>query len=300
MNSVASVKDRLANKSRETGKTMEQLLIAYGLERTLFRISISPFAEKFTLKGGIFLYAIFGGNYARATTDIDFLAENLRNNTAEIKEIFSEILSCETDDPLVFDIQSINIRPIAEFKDYPGMNVSTTAYLGKTRIPISIDIGFGDSVLPKRTIISFPTVLGEKRPVVFAYSIESCLAEKLEALISLGKDNSRLKDFYDLYVLLTTHDFTGHIIKQAIMETFKNRGTSIPENFSAFMKELANNPQMISRWNSFSKRKRAMLTVSLQETTALIDDFISPVIVAAINGSEFKGEWIHSKRRWEE
>ena len=155
MNNVASVKDRLKNKSIATGKTVQELLTAYGLERTIFRLSKSQYASNFTLKGGIFLYAVFDGNYSRATTDIDLLAKRISNDVKDMKAVFTDIFSLDVDDPLRFDLDSLDVRPITEFKDYHGVNVSIMAYLDRTRIPISIDIGFGDVIVPERVMMDF-------------------------------------------------------------------------------------------------------------------------------------------------
>ncbi len=134
MSNADSVKARLKNRSIEKGQTMQQMLTAYALERTIYRLYISKYAEFFTLKGGIFLYALFDGDYARATTDIDFLAQKISNETEDMKAIFSEVFSLETDDPLRYDLDTVNVVKITEFKKYHGVNVSVIAYLDKTKI----------------------------------------------------------------------------------------------------------------------------------------------------------------------
>lgn len=146
MKSVASVKDRLNNKSKATGKTMQELLTAYGLERAIYRLSVSKYKENFTLKGGIFLYAIFDGDYSRTTTDIDLLAQRISNDTEEMKRVFADVFSIVADDPLRFDLDTLAVKSITEFKKYHGVNVSILAYLDRTRIEVSIDIGFGDVI----------------------------------------------------------------------------------------------------------------------------------------------------------
>ena len=148
MRSVASIKDRLKNRSRETGRTLQELFIVYGLERTIYRLSISKYVDNFTLKGGIFLYAVFDGRYVRATTDIDFLAQRISNEVDDVKAIFAEIFSLKVDDPLRFDLDTLDVTPITEFKKYHGVNVSIKAYLDRTEVPISIDIGFNDVIIP--------------------------------------------------------------------------------------------------------------------------------------------------------
>ena len=135
-----SVKAKLKNFAEENGLTFQEVLTYYGLERTIYRISVSNYADHFVLKGGIFLYAIYDRKYERATTDIDLLARRISNSSEEMKSVFQNILLEEVDDALVYDTKSIVVESISEFKDYHGLNVSVTAYLDRTRIPISIEI----------------------------------------------------------------------------------------------------------------------------------------------------------------
>ena len=297
MNNVASVKDRLKNKSIATGKTVQELLTAYGLERTIFRLSKSQYASNFTLKGGIFLYAVFNGNYSRVTTDIDLLAQRISNDVKDMKAVFTDIFSLEVDDPLRFDLDSLDVRPITEFKDYHGVNVSIMAYLDRTRIPISIDIGFGDVIVPERVMMNFPVILSDENPHVYVYSLCSSVAEKFEAIVSLAYDNSRLKDYYDLYVLATTHDFNGDEIVEAVRETFENRHSSLNE-IVAFEKGFADNPLRQTRWNAFVKKKKALLPITLQETIEMIQKFMLPVANAVLSNSMFEAIWSHEQQSW--
>lgn len=297
MSSVASVKDRLKNKSRSTGKTMQELLIAYGLERTIYRLSKSEYKEHFILKGGIFLYALYEGSYARATTDIDFLAQRISNDTEKIKQVFSEIFLVEADDPLRFDIETLSVKPIAEMKKYHGVNVSIIAYLDRTSINVSIDIGFGDVIFPDKVEMGFPVVLSDESPQVYAYSLCSTVAEKFEAIVSLAYDNSRFKDYYDIYVLATTQDFEGKELLEAVRETFENRHTSIAE-IVPFEDGFANDPLRQTRWKAFVKKKKAMMPVSLEETIKVIQQFMQPVVDAIIHNEEFEDRWSHDEQRW--
>ena len=297
MNNVASVKDRLKNKSIATGKTVQELLTAYGLERTIFRLSKSQYASNFTLKGGIFLYAVFNGNYSRATTDIDLLAQKISNDVEDMKAVFTDVFSLDVDDSLRFDLDSLDVRPITEFKDYHGVNVSIMAYLDRTRIPISIDIGFGDVIVPERVMMDFPVILSDENPHVYVYSLCSSVAEKFEAIVSLAYDNSRLKDYYDLYVLATTHDFNGDEIVEAVRETFENRHSSLNE-IVAFEKDFADNPLRQTRWNAFVKKKKALLPITLQETIEMIQKFMLPVANAVLSNSKFDASWSHEQQNW--
>ena len=297
MNNVASVKDRLKNRSIATGKTVQELLTAYGLERTLYRLCKSNYAGSFTLKGGIFLYAVFDGNYSRATTDIDLLAHKISNDEKDMKRVFMEIFSLDADDPFRFDLDTLEVHPITEFKDYHGVNVSIMAYLDRTRIPISIDIGFGDVIVPGRVIMDFPVILSDECLRIYAYSLCSSVAEKFEAIVSLAYDNSRFKDYYDLYALSITHDFNGTEMTEAVRETFKNRHSSLNE-IVAFEEGFADDPLRQSRWNAFVRRKRAMLPIRLSETIIMIQKLMQPVAEAVMKDSKLEASWSHEQQIW--
>ncbi len=299
MNSVASIKDRLKNKSRETGRTLQEMFTLYGIERTIYRLSVSPYKENFTLKGGIFLYALYRGAYPRSTTDIDLLAQRISNAEADMKSVFTIIFSRKVDDPLRFDLDTLNVIPITEFKEYHGVNVSVTAYLGRTKIPISIDIGFNDQIYPERAEMEFPIILEDSSiPRVFAYSLYSSVAEKFEAIVSLGYDNSRFKDFYDLYVLATRNDFDGKTLSGAIRETFNHRKTGLTD-IAAFETGFAADSLRQSRWNAFTKKKQAMISISLEETIRIIQSFLTPVIAFIISVEDCPGHWLHEQQKWE-
>ena len=298
MSKADSVKDRLKNLAKETGKTMNELLVAYGLERTIYRISVSKYADNFTLKGGILLYAMFGGDFVRATTDIDLEADLISNDVDEIRQVFEEIFAIDADDPLRFDMGTLNVKSITEFKKYHGVNVSIMAFLDRTKIAVSIDVGFGDVIYPERVRMDFPVLLSEQTPAIYAYSVSTCVAEKFEAIVSLGYDNSRFKDYYDLYILATEYDFEGAELTEAVRETFENRRTDLDE-IVAFEDGFAEDPVRLSRWNAFVKKKKAILNISLQDTINLINEFMSP-IVDHINGvADIPGTWSHTERKWE-
>ncbi len=297
MRSVASIKDRLKNRSRETGRTLQELFTVYGLERTIYRLSISKYVDNFTLKGGIFLYALFEGNYARATTDIDFLAQKISNEVEDVKAVFTEIFSLEADDPLRFDLDSLNVIPITEFKKYHGVNVSIKAYLDRTEIPISIDIGFGDVIVPGKTEMDFPVLLSDDVPQVYAYSLASSIAEKFEAIVTLAYDNSRFKDYYDIYVLAHRHNFEGEELADALKETFENRHTPM-DDIVAFEDGFADDPLRQSRWRSFVKKKKAMLPVTMEETIETIKLFLLPVVEAIRAGEKFRRVWNSEEQAW--
>lgn len=297
MISAISVKDRLKNQAKEDGRTMQDELITYGLERTIYRLSISEYAERFTLKGGIFLYALFDGNFARATMDIDLLAQHIPNDAEKMKSVFKNIFSIECDDALRFDLDSLNVNDITEFKEYHGVNVSITAYLDRTKVPVSIDIGFGDIVYPERMKMNFPVLLDMEAPEVYAYSIYSVIAEKFEAFVSLGLANGRYKDFYDIYVLSENYDLDGEELRNAIKETFAHRGTSF-DDIVAFEPEFTADTVRQNRWNSFIKKKKAMVKVDFVEAIGQSKRLLMPIVESINKNEDFRLKWSRNKKDW--
>lgn len=289
-----SVKARLKNFAIKSGCTFQEALTYYGLERAIYRISISEYAEHFVLKGGIFLYAIFGRNYERATTDMDFLARRISNSSEEMKAIFQKIFSQDVDDALVFDIDAITVENITELKEYHGLHVSFVGYLDRTKIPIGIDIGFGDVIYPDAVKMDFPVILDMEAPRVNAYSLETLIAEKLEAIIHNGYLNSRYKDFYDIYVLSTNYEFSYERLRNAVIQTFENRKTQMTMDVAAFSEEFLNDPMHQTRWKAFLKKKKALIQISMPDAMNWIKAFVCPLL----EGME-KTKWNPKKGIWE-
>lgn len=297
MISAVSVKDRLKNQAKKDGRTMQDELITYGLERTIYRLSISEYADRFTLKGGIFLYALFDGNYARATMDIDLLAGHISNDAKKMKEVFRDIFSIECDDALQFDLDSLNVISIAEFKEYHGVNVSIMGYLDRTRVPVSIDIGFGDAIYPGRVEMVFPVLLDMDAPKVFAYSIYSVIAEKFEAIVSLGLANGRYKDFYDVYILSTNYDLDGNELKNAIVETFTQRGTGF-DDIAAFEPGFTEDPVRQGRWRAFIRKKKALMKIEFEEVMEQSQKLLIPIVETIEQNKEYNRQWKKDKNEW--
>ncbi len=273
-----SVKARLKNFAKENGCTFNEALRYYGLERTVYRISASEYANRFVLKGGILLYAMFNRRYERATTDIDLLAEKITNSAEEVRKIFQNILSVETDDAIKFDLDSVKVEDITQIREYHGLRVSAVGYIEKTRIPVSIDIGYGDVVYPNAVEMDFPVMLDMDVPKIMAYSVESVIAEKLESIISNGYLNSRYKDLYDIYILTGEKGFSFIKMREAVNETFKNRGTPLNSGTVVFAEGFIKDAVHQTRWNAFLKRKRAMVSVSLEEVMERVKEFATPLL----------------------
>ncbi|MEY8492908.1 nucleotidyl transferase AbiEii/AbiGii toxin family protein [Lachnospiraceae bacterium 29-91] len=297
MTNAISVKDRLKKQAIEDGKTMQDKLVTYGLERTIYRLSVSNYVERFTLKGGIFLYALFDGEYARATMDIDLLAQRIPNNAEEMKKVFHDIFSIECDDALRFDLNTLEAINITEFKEYHGVNVSIMGYLDRTKTPVSIDIGFGDVVYPERMKMEFPVLLDMEVPKVYAYSIYSVIAEKFEAFVSLGLANGRYKDFYDIYVLADRYDLNGVELKNAIVETFTHRGTGF-DDIAAFEDDFTKDEIRQGRWRAFIKKKKALVKVEFEETMQLLKELLLPIVDSIHNNNSFEQTWSKETKSW--
>lgn len=297
MISAISVKDRLKNQAKEDGRTMQDELVTYGLERAIYRLSISEYADCFTLKGGIFLYALFDGNFARATMDIDLLAQHISNDTEEMKKVFHDIFSIECDDALRFDLDSLDVINITEFKEYHGVNVSVMGYLDRTRVPVSIDIGFGDVIYPNRMRMSFPVLLDMEAPEIYAYSVYSVIAEKFEAFVSLGLANGRYKDFYDIYVLSANYSLVGNELKNAIIETFTHRETGF-DDIVAFNSDFTEDPIRQERWGAFIKKKKAMVKAEFAEAIEQSKKLLMPIVEAVERNKEFHRQWDKDRKDW--
>jgi len=288
-----SVKDRLKNYAVKNGCTFQEALTYYGLERTIYRISMSKYADHFVLKGGIFLYAVFDRNYERATTDVDLLARRISNSRDEMKSIFRDILSQNYDDAVLFDADSITVENITEFKEYHGLHISAVCYLDRTRIPISIDIGFGDVIYPDTVKMDFPIILDMDPPRINVYSLESSIAEKVEAIIHNGYLNSRYKDFYDIYVLSQKYEFSYETLRRAVKETFENRKTQMTMDSAVFSDEFLNDQLHKARWSSFLKKKEVLIQASMSDVLDRIKAFVYPLFeeTAKIKWNPKKGVW---------
>ena len=286
MTSAVSVKARLKNQAAASRKTMQEALTVYGMERTMYRLSVSEYAEEFTLKGGIFLYALFEGEFTRATRDIDLLAKNISNSVENIRRVFEKIFSIEYDDALRYDLGTLEARVITEFKEYHGVNVSILAYLDRTKIPISIDIGFNDVIYPDRVKMEFPVLLDMKAPLVYAYSLYSVISEKFEAIVSLGNANSRYKDFYDIFILADKYEFDGKKLKEAVRETFEHRATSF-DDIIAFEDEFLRSEIHRKRWTAFMRKKKTLLNMEFDEIIDLIKKFLIPVVESIKNNTDY-------------
>ena len=224
----ASVRARLLVRARVEQTDYQILLTRYALERLLYRLGISDQRERFVLKGAM-LFAIWQDDPFRPTRDLDLLGQGDSDPVtvaASIRSICSVVVP---DDGVVFDIAGIEAAPIRGENEYPGVRVRTGATIAGARLLIQIDVGFGDVITPEAIEIEYPALLDAPAPILRAYPPETVVAEKTEAIVSLGIGNSRMKDFYDLWTILQTFAFEGNDLAEAIRRTFERRRTSLPE-----------------------------------------------------------------------
>jgi len=223
----ASVRARLLDRARAERSDFQILLTRYALERLLYRLSVSPHRDRFILKGAM-LFVTWVADPFRPTRDLDLLGHG-PNDAEAIAETFRAICAQPVaDDGVTFDVAALTAAPIREEVEYGGVRVRTTATIAGARIAIQVDIGFGDAITPAAIDIDYPALLDAPAPHLRAYPVETVVAEKFEALVSRGMANSRLKDFYDLWVISRTFEFRQAALVEAVQRTFERRGTALP------------------------------------------------------------------------
>jgi predicted nucleotidyltransferase component of viral defense system len=237
----ASVRQRLLNRARAEGRPFQELLQYFAMERFLYRLAKSAFADRFVLKGALLLTA-WKAPVTRPTMDID-LAGGTSNELDHIRSVIAELCEWVVDpDGLEFDPASIEVQRIKEDAEYGGVRVRFHGTLAKARIPMQIDIGFGDVIVPKPVDVEYPAMLEFPAPVLRAYPKETVVAEKLEALTALGMLNSRVKDYYDVALLARLYPFDGALLAEAIHSTFSHRGTTVEANPAGLTEAFTSDP----------------------------------------------------------
>jgi len=297
-NMAASVRQRLLNFARERREDFGLVMTKYGLERVLYRISQSKYQESFVLKGAL-LFELWLQQRYRPTRDADFLARG-ENNPERFAKIFQEICEMQVeDDGLRFDAGTVTAERITEDADYEGVRVRFVAYLENARIPIQIDLGFGDVITPGTVEREIPSLLGLPRAKLQTYPRESVVAEKFEAMVSLGLANSRMKDFYDLLSLSREFAFEGNLLSEAIQKTFARRGTALPSGTPvAFTSEFFDDSEKKKQWAAFSNRNRGFVAeISLELVCQEIASFLMPPVESLRDGATLTKKWSHGSWR---
>jgi len=274
-----SVRQRLLNRAKQENRSFNELLQYYAMERFLYRFSVSEYVDNFILKG-VLMLRVWNSPEIRPTMDIDMLGR-IDNEVSNIERIIREIIDVEVDDDgLIFDAGSIKTEQITEDAQYKGLRVNFNGLLGNAKVYIQIDIGFGDIVYPHPETGFLPTVLDNPSPELMCYSRESAIAEKFHAMVKIGMLNSRMKDFYDIWLLSRHYKFETEELAKAIAATFLNKETAIDDNITAFGKDFTDLKQTM--WQAFRKRlKLKNVPENFTEIVSEIEKFLMPAIKIA-------------------
>lgn len=294
---AASVLARLKNKSKESGRSYQLCLQLFCQEEFLRRLEKSDYSDNFVLKGGLFIYSLTEFD-SRVTVDIDFLLKSLPNTPEQLRAILERIISVDTGNEFItFEIKSV--LPISVAKKYAEISASLVAHIKNTRTPFSIDFGVGDVIVPKQEKRKIPTQLNDfSSPMINTYSLETTIAEKIDAILSLMEFSSRMKDYYDIYYLANKFDFDGKILVDALKRTFANREHNFTvEQFEQVMSFDADD-LMQRKWKAFIKKIDAK-TDDFSKVINTIDDFLRFPIETALNGTNFLMQWKASSNIWE-
>lgn len=294
---AASVLARLLNRSRSTGENYNLLLSRYVIERLLFRLSVSPHAGNFVLKGAL-LFALWYDKPHRPTKDADLLGFGA-DDADTLRATFTAIGAIDADDGVRYDTQGIRLAPIREDNVYGGTRLSMLAFVGSARLPVQVDIGFGDAITPAPELVTYPTLLdGMEAPRLRAYPVYTVIAEKFHAMVELGIDNSRMKDFFDLAVIVRTSTLDGSILVEALRATFARRGTQIPGSTPvALTQAFAADSVKGKQWRSFVT-KASLQAESLEQVIGALDLFFRPLLDATVDEGQFDWTWNPTLHRW--
>ncbi len=299
-NMSASVRARLLNLARSTSRDFQELTTRYAIERFLVRLASSQHKDRFILKGAM-LYVAWKLDAQRTTMDLDLLGIG-SPGPERLADVFRQICEVQTkDDGLLFDKDSITAAPIREEAAYDGVRVVLRVTLGAMPIRLQVDVGFGDAVVPAARKSEFPALLDEQGPMVKAYAPETVIAEKFNAMVLLGMANSRMKDYFDIWMLSQNFTFEGSVLREAILNTFAKRQTAMPNSAPIGLgEEFSGNASKLLQWQGFVKRQRRQESApSLGEVIAVLREFLVPV-VSSISGSVPVPAMWYPTRGWQE
>jgi len=288
-NAPASFRQRLLNLSRKDRRPFNELLQYYAMERFLYRLSVSSHRNRFILKGALMLQ-VWHPTDLRPTMDIDMLGVT-SNDTADIIDRIGDILSSDVEeDGLLFDRDSIRSERITEDADYSGIRVRFQGELDGAKIGMQIDIGFGDAVYPDPEEIALPTMFDSPAAMLRGYTRESAIAEKLEAMVKLGELNSRMKDFYDIWLLARSSGFEGAVLAKAVRLTFERRGTILPVEIEAFSGSFIDSKQ--TQWTAFRNRLApGTAPESFGDVVAVLTELLGPIIASLNSDNPPPATW---------
>lgn len=296
MDKGASIIAKLKNKAKETGKPLQVHLQLFCQEEFLRKLSMSKYADNLVLKGGLFIYTLTNFE-SRATIDVDFLMRQLPNSIEEIEKVVLDILSVDTGNDFI-ELTAKAFETISPQRKYTGVSFQIIGKIKNTRTPFNVDLGVGDIIVPKAEKRVIPVQLDEfTKPEISTYSLESTIAEKFDAMLQRLEMTSRMKDFYDIYYLSNMFDFDGRKLQEAIFETLQNRGTSYSRDSLNQIAELANDAEMITKWNYFLRTIK-MSELDFGEVVDAMVHFLSPAWQAILDEDELLKKWDKEKNKW--
>lgn len=293
---AASVLDRLRNKARETGRSNQLCLQLFCQEEFLRRLEKSQYSGNLILKGGLFLYQLTGFD-SRMTHDIDFMLQHIPNTEESLKSMLESIFATDTGNSFI-SFEIIQMRKITKDAEYPGIEATIAGYIKNTKTRFCIDFGIDDAIIPAPVRRKMLTQLRDfSEPEVLTYSLESTIAEKLDAILALMEYSSRMKDYYDLYWIPLHFSFEGRILAQAIRATFRKRKRSFSPETLTRMLGFDQSEGMQRMWNAYTKRI-GLDDMSFSEILRVIGLFITEPFLASISESEFSLRWNPSNIKW--
>lgn len=294
---AASVLARLKNKAHETGRSYQLCMQLFCQEEFLRRLERSRYSDNIILKGGLFIYSITDFD-SRVTSDIDFLLQKIPNSPENISQMIEEIIKSPTENNFIrFELREV--VPISVKKRYAGAQASLIAWIKNTRTPFTIDFGIGDIIVPNPQRTVLPTQLSEfPSPKVYTYSLQTTVAEKLDAILDLMEFSSRMKDYYDIYYLSLKFDFDGQTLAEALRKTFSNRMHNFNSERYEKVLTFSGIDSMQKKWSAFA-RKIGIGKTEFSQIITSIDDFLSEPYDAAINNSDFCKKWSAQSSQWE-
>lgn len=293
---AASVLAKLKNKAKESGISYQQCLQLFFQEEFLRKLAASKYKDNLILKGGLFIYTLTNFE-SRATVDVDFLLRGINNDMQRMDEIIAEILAVPTGNDFI-TFKAIPMEPIAVHRKYHGVSTQITGYIKNVRVPFNVDVGVGDVIVPNAKPRTIKTQLPDfDAPEIMTYSLESTIAEKLDAILQRFELTGRMKDFYDIYYLSQTFDFDGLKLQTAITETLQNRGTEYDADSFKRIKALTDDEDMQKKWRYFLRTLRNP-EIPFAEVMDGIAAFLEPVWSAFVKEEEFQKQWSCERREW--
>lgn len=293
----ASILAKLKKKAKDSGMNYQQCLQLFFQEEFLRRLSKSRYADNLVLRGGLFIYTLPGFE-SRATIDIDFLLRRMDSDLTHIYEVITEILETPTGHNDVMLLRAKKSEPISVQRKYHGVSTQITGSIKNVRVPFNVDIGVGDVIVPKAEKRTIQTQLnGYDVPEVYTYSLESTIAEKLDAILQRFELTGRMKDFYDIYYLARTFDFDGRSLQEAVAQTLETRGTPYERDSFERMLQLVDDDDMRIKWHYFLKNIGGK-ELPFADVMKTIGIFLAPVFASIVNENEWLKKWRAESQVW--